>query len=294
MSSIFDSSPSAAGWPSYQHIIFDCDSTLSTIEGIDHLAAQPDTKQSIVALTNAAMDGEVPLDSVYGKRLELISPSRQAVQALAQRYRDNIVPGAREVVRNLLEIGCDVYIVSGGLIEPVKEFGVSLGIPAPNIRAVEIEYDQLSGHWWQTEPGASAHQNDQRYLAYRQSDLAESDGKAKIIGQLIQDKGGASLLIGDGISDLMARNAVDLFVGYGGVVTREKVMQSAPIYMRTISLLPLLAIALGDRKFYKLKKKVRDEVMVLLKEQPPLFNRKILKQHFFSSFDCVTDSTHPM
>lgn len=294
MSSIFDSSPSAAGWPCYQHIIFDCDSTLSTIEGIDHLAAQPDTKQSIVALTNAAMDGDLPLDSVYGKRLELISPSRKAVQGLAQRYQDNIVPGAREVVQNLIEIGCDVYIVSGGLIEPVKEFGVSLGIPAANIRAVEIEYDQLSGHWWQNEPGASANLKDQRYLAYRHSDLAESDGKAKIIGQLIRNKDGASLLIGDGISDLMARNAVDLFVGYGGVVTRQKVMRSAPVFIQTISLLPLLAIALGDRKFYKLKKRLRDAVIELLKEQPPLFNRKILAQHFFSSFSCVTDSNQPM
>ncbi len=291
MSSIFESSPAATGWPFYQHIIFDCDSTLSAIEGIDHLAAQPDTKQRIVALTNAAMDGEMPLDAVYGKRLELISPTRQSVQQLAKHYQTHIVPGAREVVSNLIDLGCDIYIVSGGLIEPVKEFGISLGVPAANIRAVEIEYEQLSGNWWQNEPFSPDQLKDQRYLTYRRSDLAESDGKARIIDQLIQGKNGASLLIGDGISDLMARNSVDLFVGFGGVVTRQKVLRCAPVFIQSKSLLQLLAIALGNRMFFKLSKGLRDAVLTELKERPPVFNRQILGQHFRSCFTGPAKST---
>ncbi|MGI9319427.1 MAG: HAD-IB family phosphatase [bacterium] len=291
MSSIFESSPAASEWPYYQHVIFDCDSTLSAIEGIDHLAAQPDTKQSIVALTNAAMDGEMPLDAVYGKRLELISPTRQAVQELTRHYKAHIVSGAQEVVNSLIEVGCDIYIVSGGLIEPVKEFGISLGIPAANIRAVEIEYDQLSGNWWQNEPRSPEVLSRQRYLTYRQSDLAESDGKARIIDQLLHGKAGASLLIGDGISDFMARNAVDLFVGFGGVVSRQKVKECAPVFIQSDSLLQLLAIALGGRKFFKLNKALRQAVLDQLKQQPPVFNRKTLKQHFQSCFNSRENAT---
>ncbi|MEJ2176360.1 MAG: HAD-IB family phosphatase [Gammaproteobacteria bacterium] len=293
MSSIFESSPAAAGWPFYQHIIFDCDSTLSAIEGIDHLAAHPDTKQRIVALTNAAMDGEIPLDAIYGKRLELISPSRQAVQQLAQHYQTHIVPGAREVVSGLINLGCDVYIVSGGLIEPVKEFGISLGVSAANIRAVEIQYDQLSGNWWQNEPVSPEQLKNQRYLTYRQSDLAESDGKARIIDQLIRGKKGASLLIGDGISDLMARNAVDLFVGFGGVVARQKVLHCAPVFIQSKSLVQLLAIALGDRTFFKLNKNLRDAVSADLEKRPPVFNRQTLRQHFESCFASPSGSNQP-
>lgn len=289
MSSIFEPAPAAAGWPYYQHIIFDCDSTLSAIEGIDHLAAQPDTKQEIVTLTNAAMDGEMALDAVYGKRLELISPSRQAVLELAQHYLTHIVPGARQVISNLIEIGCDVYIVSGGLIEPVKEFGVSLGVPAVNIRAVEIEYDQLSGKWWQSNQQSPEKTHNQRYLAYRHSELSESDGKAKIIQQLIGGKTGASLLVGDGVSDLMARNAVDLFVGFGGVVTRERVLHDAPIFIQSKSLFQLLAIALGSQQFYKLSKELRQSVCDLLTQQPLFFNRKTLQRHFESSFISDTE-----
>ena len=39
-------------------IFFDCDSTLSSIEGIDELARLRGVEERIVTLTNAAMDGK--------------------------------------------------------------------------------------------------------------------------------------------------------------------------------------------------------------------------------------------
>lgn len=282
MKSIFETAPAAARWPRYQHVIFDCDSTLSTIEGIDELCEQPETRQQIVDLTHSAMEGIVPLDSVYGQRLSLIAPTQKAVRELAVRYRQNIVTDARRVVSALLEAGCEVYIVSGGLLEPVREFGISLGVDARNIRAVELDYDQLGDQWWRADlADEPAHC---RYHHYQPSDLVVSDGKVQIIEQLLAHKPGASLLVGDGISDLMARNAVDLFVGYGGVVTRAQVRAAAPVFLESASLLPMLALALGDAAFHKLEPAIRGEVLAELRASPPVFNRQVLARSFGYSF----------
>jgi len=64
----------------FRFVFFDVDSTLVTIEGIDVLAGG---NPEIASLTNAAMNGEIPLDQVYARRLELIRPTRAQVDALA-------------------------------------------------------------------------------------------------------------------------------------------------------------------------------------------------------------------
>ena len=56
----------------FQRVIFDCDSTLSTIEGIDELATLKGQTDHIAELTRQAMDGLVPLEEVYAARLELL------------------------------------------------------------------------------------------------------------------------------------------------------------------------------------------------------------------------------
>jgi phosphoserine phosphatase len=53
-----------ADWAPFELIIFDCDSTLSTIEGIDELARWQGRTQQVAELTNRAMNGDVPLESV--------------------------------------------------------------------------------------------------------------------------------------------------------------------------------------------------------------------------------------
>ncbi|HUP88916.1 MAG TPA: HAD family hydrolase, partial [Longimicrobiales bacterium] len=94
-------------------VIFDCDSTLSEIEGIEELAV--DHRAEVEALTEAAMRGEIPLEQVYGRRLELVRPSKDRVFALGQRYINTLVPHARETVAALIAAGIRVCVVSGGV-----------------------------------------------------------------------------------------------------------------------------------------------------------------------------------
>ncbi|MCI0396939.1 MAG: hypothetical protein L0322_18640, partial [Chloroflexi bacterium] len=132
----------------------------------------------------------------------------------------------------------------------VVEFGLYLGVPRENIHAVPIEYNQLSGNWWQRldeQPNTA-----EKYLDFAEEVLTLSDGKADLVRKLLGDQPGRSLLVGDGVSDLIASRAVDLFVGFGGVVQRPRVVAEAPVYVHSPSLAPLLALAAGPMAVYRL------------------------------------------
>src|SRR5690606_739353 len=83
----------------FRTVIFDCDSTLSTIEGIEELAR--DHRAEVEALTEEAMRGAIPLEEVYGRRLALVRPTRDAVLSLGRRYVETMVPDAAETIAAL-------------------------------------------------------------------------------------------------------------------------------------------------------------------------------------------------
>lgn len=227
-------------WPPYEHIFFDCDSTLTTVEGIDVLADTLGKRQRVEELTNAAMNGELDLEEVYAKRLSTLQPTHQQVMDIRRSYKRHVVEDASRVVTALQGLGHKVYIISGGLADPVIEFGIYLGIPRSQIRAVDITYNQLSGQWWEDSATGT-----NRYLTHSDGALTISNGKAQIVRELLGEQTGRSMLIGDGHSDLLAGQAVDLFVGYGGVVTRQIVKENAPVFINSRSMAPLLALAGG-------------------------------------------------
>ncbi len=224
-------------WPYYEHVIFDCDSTLTSIEGIDILADSVGKRWRVEVLTQAAMDGDIDLEDIYAKRLKAVRPTQRQILDIRRAYKRNTVEDAKELIAALQELNHKVYIISGGLLEPVKEFGVYLGVPKENIRAVDIIYNELSGQWWKS--------GNEQYMTFDEGALTVSDGKAEIVSALLAGQKGRSLLVGDGQSDLLAGRAVNLFVGYGGVKMRESVRKQAPIYVQSLSLAPVLAIAAG-------------------------------------------------
>ena len=246
------------GWPGYQLIFFDCDSTLSAIEGIDELARFKGKEGRVGLLTNKAMDGELDLADVYGKRLRAIKPTLAQLKAVEERYWETVVEDAKEVIATLHFLGKDVFMISGGLIDAVKGFGRRLGVPPERIRAVELEYNELSGRWWDYhEPGA---QQSKTYLDYSEGPLTVSRGKSRIINELAGDLPGKRLMIGDGASDLAASEAVDLFVGFGGVVAREAIKAAADCFLQSPSLAAILPLAAGYRSFAALRGSAHEAV----------------------------------
>ncbi len=226
-------------WPAFHHVIFDCDATLATVEGIDELAEDHPERDSVAEMTDAAMRGDVPLDQVYERRLEMLRPDRGAVNEIHRRYRRSATSGALDTVRSLQALGHHVSVVSGGLAAPVREFAAFLGIDVSDVHAVETRHDELSGQWWR--PGNTKGE----FAGISDSPLTTTHGKVEVIDEILAGSSERSMLVGDGVSDLAAAGRVDLFVGFGGVSYREVVEREADVYLSTPSLLPIIALAAG-------------------------------------------------
>ena len=280
----------SANWPPFDLVFFDCDSTLSAIEGIDELARSKGKAGRVGLLTNKAMDGELDLAEVYGKRLQAIKPTRAQLKAVEERYWETMVEDAREVIAALRFLGKQVFIISGGLIDAVMGFGRRLGVDPERIRAVELEYNELSGRWWDYhEPGA---QQAKTYLDYSTGPLTVSHGKARIIGELAGDLPGRRLMIGDGASDLAAQDAVDLFVGYGGVVAREALLDGSEVFIHSESLAPVLALAGGLRGWNECRgtrheRAFRKGIAAALNPQAVTFRNDSLRDSFIRDFEDI-------
>src|ERR671924_404338 len=151
--------------PRFGTIIFDCDSTLSAIEGIEELAVAHRTE--IVTLTEAAMRGQVPLEDVYARRLELVQPTRSQIAALGRRYIETLVPDAREVFAALRDATIEIRIISGGLRPAVLDVARALGVCDEVVDAVDICFAE-----------------DGRYAGFETtSPLARSGGKHQVISR---------------------------------------------------------------------------------------------------------------
>lgn len=207
----------------FASVVFDCDSTLVAVEGIDELSGP--FRAEIQKLTDLAMDGAVPLEEVYGRRLEIIRPTRAQLDAVAREYVRTLVPHARETVAALRWLGKTVRILSGGLLPAVVAVAEELGLTADDVAAVDIRFDA-----------------DGAYAGFEtDSLLARGGGKAVVLQGWNLPR--PALLVGDGATDLEARPAVDAFTAFTGVIERAAVVAGADYVLRDRSLAPVLALA---------------------------------------------------
>jgi phosphoserine phosphatase len=217
----------------FRCVVFDCDSTLVKIEGIDELAGP--RIDEVRRMTDLAMDGSLPLEEVYGRRLALIDPTRDQVDAVGEAYVRELVDDARETVAALLYLEKTVRIVSGGLRPPVERVAAELGLAAGAVAAVGISFDGRG-----------------RYLDFeRDSPLARSGGKPDVLAgwSLLRP----ALLVGDGATDLEARVAVDCFAAFMGVVDRPAVARGADLVLTEPTLAPVLALAADEAERARLR-----------------------------------------
>jgi phosphoserine phosphatase len=200
-------------------ICFDCDSTLSAIEGIDELARVrgPEVFARVEAMTNDAMNGKLPVEAVFGRRLEIIQPTRANVAAIGQRYIETIEPTAKATVRDLIARGWTPVIVSGGFRQVIAPLAAFLGIA--RVEAVDLFFDE-SGN----------------YRGYDATfPTTRSGGKPEVVVQLKRElQPTQTVMIGDGVSDLEARPVVDRFIGFGRYVVRPKVEAGADVFIRSL------------------------------------------------------------
>lgn len=197
---------------SFDVICFDCDSTLSKIEGVDELAKQVGLGDELAQLTDSAMNGDVPLEAIYAKRLNLIKPSRADIEWLSKLYISELVDGVEVVFKQLAQHNKSVHIISGGLLPAILPLAKILHVPESNIHAVDIYFD-----------------NNGQYLGYdTASPLTKNGGKAVIIESLESHN---VVMVGDGQTDLEAQKAGAKVIGFGGVIARDAVRNKADFFV---------------------------------------------------------------
>jgi len=209
---------------SFEIVCFDCDSTLSEIEGIDELANRAGCGAAMAALTNAAMNGEVSLESVYGQRLDLIRPDKAAIDWVADLYIERMVQGVQETFQQLHEQGKQVHIISGGLKQAILPLAALLNIDEQHVHAVDVLLDDRGD-----------------YAGFnKQSPLARNGGKTEVCLQLNPNKLKMAM-IGDGNTDMEAKKAGAFCIGFGGVVARKVVQEQADVFTQEADLQAVLA-----------------------------------------------------
>ncbi|MHB1948457.1 MAG: HAD-IB family phosphatase [Gammaproteobacteria bacterium] len=212
-------------------IIFDCDGTLSSIEGVDELAKQNGAGEAVTALTAEAM-GKTGINlAIYQERLNLVRPTQKQVLKLGQLYFDHQTSDAANVIQILKRLNKTIYVVSAGLYPAVALFGDHLGIDRKHIFAVDIQFDAQD-----------------QYLDFdHQSPMTHRDGKKEVVRQikLLHKEIGYT---GDGLNDLATKNSVTRFVGYGGAYYRQNIADLCEFYLCTPSMAALLPLFLTSEE----------------------------------------------
>jgi phosphoserine phosphatase len=194
-------------------VVFDVDSTLTGLEGVDWLAARRDaeTARFVLRLTERVMAGELPIDAAYGLRLDRIRPARREVAELAEAYRDAVAPDARSAIAELQRAEVRVLAVSGGIRDAVLPFCRGIGFAEQDIHAVALSWDARG-----------------EYAGYdRSSPLVTQGGKATLLGALALRH--PILAVGDGSTDveMKRRGEADAFAAYVGFTHRPAVIAAA-------------------------------------------------------------------
>ena len=220
-------------WCGFERIIFDVDSTLCCIEGIDELSRMNDKEKEVAELTHLAMGGKIKYEDVFARRLELSQPSRENIKKLGKLYYKTVLPEAKALLKILQALGLEIILFSGSYKLALERLCTDLAIPPKNVYANDLYFDQKGNYRGFNE----------------QNPLCQTGGK-RVVANSLSKK--TTVVIGDSATDLDAKDVVDLFIGFGGVVQREKIKMAADVYIQK-HLLATLPVIIGSSGCERLK-----------------------------------------
>jgi len=199
--------------------VIDFDSTIVTGETLEVvaetcLAGDPEREakaQAVREITDRAMAGELDFGEALKARLELLAPTREAVDEATERLKGMITPSfARN--RGFLEQNADrIWVISGGFHEVVEPVVAAFGIPPKQVLANRLAFN-----------------GDGRARGVEEANpLSRAGGKAEAVRNL--GLKGEVVVIGDGWTDYEIREtgAAQRFHAFVENVRREKVIAAA-------------------------------------------------------------------
>lgn len=195
----------------FNSVVFDVDSTLSGIEGIDWLAALrgAEVQAWSSALTERAMTGEISIEDVYSERMKIVKPSQAEIEQLGKVYIERIAPRARETLSALQAEGIELAMVSGGLRQAILPLARELAVDEQRVFAVSVFFDKKG-----------------EYAGFEEGSLmTQQSGKRTTVANM--GLKGPILAVGDGITDSEIKPVVESFAAFTGFTRREPVIERA-------------------------------------------------------------------
>lgn len=193
-------------------VCLDVDSTVCLHEGIDELAKWCGV--SVSKTTQQTMNNRsVSFRDSLRHRLNIIRPSKHDVDTYIQNNPPLFSNGVHELVETLRDKHIDVYLVSGGFRSMIKPIAQSLLVPETHVFANTLLFHE-----------------DGTYMGFDTNEMTSRPfrGKVDVIEHLKATNNYENvIMIGDGATDLETKGIASLFIGYGGVHTREIIKNEA-------------------------------------------------------------------
>jgi HAD superfamily phosphoserine phosphatase-like hydrolase len=198
----------------FDTVVFDVDSTLVSIEGLDYLASLKGKEQDISGRTRKAMNGEITMREAMIEKMAIISPSISDLVKMGEAYVKNIVVGVPETINILKHNDISVWIVTGNFQPGVGILAKYLDIRPENVVTNTI-----------------THKPEGAFLSFDPNHPLSNSGGKKVMIEKYKAQLGRICFIGDGSTDLDTQDVVDRFIGFGGVVRRPHIEDKSNFYV---------------------------------------------------------------
>jgi len=181
-------------------IFFDCDSTLTSIEGLDYLAKKKGLEPEISYITRLGMEGKITFKQSFSQRINLLKPSRSDVKDLGLIYLKHLSPNVELLFTELSKRNIQSYIVSGGLKLALDSFASILPITKNHIYGIDLQFAKNG-----------------TFLDFQNNSLfLQPKGKVLVVKQILtelsknySENSFETAFVGDGMTDLETGEIVD-------------------------------------------------------------------------------------
>ena len=177
-------------------VCFDMDSTLIEAEVIDELAIAAGVGEQVIAITEAAMRGELDFKQSFARRLALLKGLDESVlEGIAANLR--LTEGAEKLISSLKKLGYKTAILSGGFNYFGRYLQQRLGIDYVYANELDVVDGKVTGNVVGT--------------------VVDGQRKAELLAMLAQKEGIALeqvIAVGDGANDLPMLSVAGLGIAF--------------------------------------------------------------------------------
>ncbi len=205
--------------------VFDMDSTLIKVEVIDELAKRAGVGEQVIAITQAAMRGELDFSQSFTQRLALLKGlSESVLSEIASALP--LMEGMAELIAALKLRGYKVAILSGGFSYFANHLQQQHGFDYVFSNALQIEAGEVTG--------------------IVEGEIVNAERKVALLKQIAQELEvdlKDTIAVGDGANDLPMLATAGLGVAFHG---KPVVREQAPHAISTMGLDALLYLIEHD------------------------------------------------